>query len=70
MVCTYSLMSIVYWVVLLGWKGWVAEQSIGETKSQDKTQDEHKILPKKLSFIITLYIGGKSIMVAGECERE
>ncbi|KAI4472253.1 hypothetical protein M0802_017008 [Mischocyttarus mexicanus] len=23
MVCTYSLMSMVYWVVLLGWKGWV-----------------------------------------------
>ncbi|KAI4487107.1 hypothetical protein M0802_012021 [Mischocyttarus mexicanus] len=44
MVCTYSLMSMVYWVVLLGWKGWVTEQSMGETKVKTRPRTNTRIL--------------------------
>ncbi|KAI4477021.1 hypothetical protein M0802_014787, partial [Mischocyttarus mexicanus] len=40
MVCTYSLMSMVYWVVLLGWK----EQSIGETKVKTRLRTNTSLI--------------------------
>ncbi|KAI4472323.1 hypothetical protein M0802_016939 [Mischocyttarus mexicanus] len=44
MVCTYSLMSMVYWVVLLGWKGWVTEQSMGETKVKTRLRTNTSLI--------------------------